>query len=57
VETLLQPDPRWGPAVERYRLKYEASKSSVCDEPAGIYYKANITADTKCQPEVENLVY
>ena len=57
VKTLLQPDPRWGPAVERYRLKYEASKSSVCNEPAGIYYRTNITADTKCQPEVENLVY
>lgn len=59
VKTLVQPDPRWGPAVERYRLKYQASKSSMCDEiePAGIYYRANITADTKCQPEVENLVY
>lgn len=59
IQKLLKPDKSWGPAVEKYRLEYEASKeSSSSTGPICISYRTDIVSisDVKKQPEGQNFV-
>lgn len=56
---MLKPDESWGPAVEKYRLEYEASKeSSSSTAPICISYRTDVVSlsDVKKQPEGQNFV-
>ena len=59
MKKLLRPDERWGPAVDRYRQEYEASKDSMSsNNPICISYRTDIVsvASLKDEPEAVNLV-
>ena len=59
MKKLLRPDEKWGPAVDRYRQEYEASKDSMSSKNAiCISYRTDIVslASMKDTPEAENLV-
>lgn len=59
MKILLRPDEKWGPAVDRYRQEYEASKDSMSlNKPICISYRTDIVSlsSVKDKPEAVNLV-
>ncbi|XP_071125826.1 sodium- and chloride-dependent glycine transporter 1-like [Mytilus edulis] len=53
ISKLTKPSPLWGPAVERYRIKYEASRSSL-GTSGEIYFPPTIMCgDDNCNPDSE----